>query len=413
MKKFVILFLISILFFSSCIKDPGAYGYYNVTTFRGVVIERFSNKPLSNILVYVANTQEVLAKAYTDSLGCFSMEIPLDKLTSDYFIATTNESRYQTHYIDYYRLTVGSQYQNMDTLYFEMQSIPELVTVEPIGSGEDSFDCYGFIVSDGYSPIIERGFVYDTIKYPTINHNRVVSNDVLYEFHAGISPLPNKKYYVRAYAINEIGINYSDPVAFNSHSNLPDVVLSEVSNITATSVTCDGEVTSDGGRKVLSYGLCWSMSPQPTMKNSHAEAGYGVESFSFEITNLLPSHTYYVRAYAQNDNGVSYSNQMVVTTENGLPEVTTAAIRSDLASLAVAGGEVILDGGFPVIRRGICFGTSPMPTISNNHTVDGSGLGSFVSQMTNLTPGVTYYYRAYATNGVGTVYGDQRSFTAR
>ena len=95
MKKFVILFLISILFFSSCIKDPGAYGYYNVTTFRGVVIERFSNKPLSNILVYVANTQEVLAKAYTDSLGCFSMEIPLDKLTSDYFIATTNESRYK------------------------------------------------------------------------------------------------------------------------------------------------------------------------------------------------------------------------------------------------------------------------------------------------------------------------------
>jgi hypothetical protein len=93
-----------------------------------------------------------------------------------------------------------------------------------------------------------------------------------------------------------------------------------------------------------------------------------------------------------------------------LPFVTTAEVSAIHATSALAGGTVVADSGYPILRRGICFGTEPTPTIEGRHTTDGVGLGDYVSQMTNLTSGTTYYYRAYAVNGVGTVYGAEYTF---
>lgn len=69
------------------------------------------------------------------------------------------------------------------------------------------------------------------------------------------------------------------------------------------------------------------------------------------------------------------------------------------------------DGGAAVTGRGICYSTTENPTISNNRTADGSGTGSFTSSLTSLTPDTEYYVRAYVSNSVGTVYGNQVTFT--
>ncbi|MDO5341751.1 MAG: formylglycine-generating enzyme family protein [Bacteroidia bacterium] len=61
--------------------------------------------------------------------------------------------------------------------------------------------------------------------------------------------------------------------------------------------------------------------------------------------------------------------------------------------------------------RGVCWSVSPNPTVSDSHTTDGGGTGSFTSSITGLTKNTTYYVRAYATNGKGTSYGEQKSFT--
>ena len=61
--------------------------------------------------------------------------------------------------------------------------------------------------------------------------------------------------------------------------------------------------------------------------------------------------------------------------------------------------------------RGICWDTLHNPTISNSHTIDGSGIGMFTSYMTGLKPNTTYYVRAYATNSEGTAYGNEVTFT--
>ena len=77
----------------------------------------------------------------------------------------------------------------------------------------------------------------------------------------------------------------------------------------------------------------------------------------------------------------------------------------------MCGGNVTSDGNLDVTARGVCWSTSPNPTISNSKTTDGTGTGSFTSNVTGLAEGTTYYVRAYATNSKGTAYGAEKSFT--
>ena len=94
-----------------------------------------------------------------------------------------------------------------------------------------------------------------------------------------------------------------------------------------------------------------------------------------------------------------------------LPTVITNTITCMIENSATCGGNVTNDGGTSVIARGVCWSTSPNPTIADNHTTDGSGTGSFTSCITGLIETITYYVRAYATNSLGTAYGSQMVFT--
>ena len=93
------------------------------------------------------------------------------------------------------------------------------------------------------------------------------------------------------------------------------------------------------------------------------------------------------------------------------PVVTTAEVTNITVNSATCGGEVTFDGNDSVTARGICWSTSQTPTIEDNKTTDGSGVGSFTSNLSNLEHNTTYYVRAYATNEVGTFYGEEVSFT--
>jgi pectate lyase len=97
----------------------------------------------------------------------------------------------------------------------------------------------------------------------------------------------------------------------------------------------------------------------------------------------------------------------------GVPMVSTAAITGVGPNTATCGGTILWDGGSPVTARGVCWSTSPLPIIQNTTTTDGSGVGAFISTLTGLVDGTQYYVRAYATNAIGTGYGNERAFVAR
>ena len=91
--------------------------------------------------------------------------------------------------------------------------------------------------------------------------------------------------------------------------------------------------------------------------------------------------------------------------------LSTTAISNITSSGASSGGNITSDGGSAIVDRGVCWSTSPNPTIADDHTNDGSSVGVFVSALNGLSAGTNYYVRAYATNATTTAYGNQVSFT--
>jgi len=95
---------------------------------------------------------------------------------------------------------------------------------------------------------------------------------------------------------------------------------------------------------------------------------------------------------------------------NGLSSLTTVTPGQITSGTASSGGSITSDGGNAVTAYGVCWNNTSGPTIANAHTTDGAGLGSFTSSITGLSPATTYYVRAYATNAVGTSYGNELTF---
>jgi len=116
-----------------------------------------------------------------------------------------------------------------------------------------------------------------------------------------------------------------------------------------------------------------------------------------------------IKVIAKDNDGGSKTDDCTILII-GVATVVTTEADSITHNSAIIGGNITDDGGTPILERGVCWNTSQNPTLSNEHTTNGNGSGSFVSSMTELSPDVTYYVRAYATNSTGTAYGNEVSF---
>ncbi len=289
--------------------------------------------------------------------------------------------------------------------------IPKVSTTTLTNITSTNASSGGTITIDGGAPVTARGVCWNTTQNPTISDFKTNNGTGTGTFISAITGLtPGATYYVRAYATNSVGTAYGTQVSFSTTAILPTITTTSLSAITTTTATGGGNIISDGGAAISARGVCWNTSQYPTILNSKTNDGTSAGTFSSSITGLTPGSTYYVRAYSTNSIGTAYGNQVTATTLANLPTISTNAISSISATTAVGGGNISNDGGAEVTARGVCWGTSPNPTIANNKTTDGTGTGSFSSSITGLTLGVTYYVRAYATNSAGTAYGSEVTF---
>jgi len=109
----------------------------------------------------------------------------------------------------------------------------------------------------------------------------------------------------------------------NTTLPLPTLTTSEPNNISYNTATSGGNITSNGGSEIVTFGICWDVSPNPTIKGSKIVYTYttGTESFTGILTGLIQNTNYYVRAYATNKNGTAYGNQQSFTTTRVVTDV--------------------------------------------------------------------------------------------
>ncbi|HQZ76313.1 MAG TPA: DUF1566 domain-containing protein [Chitinophagaceae bacterium] len=195
-----------------------------------------------------------------------------------------------------------------------------------------------------------------------------------------------------------------------NNPELPTVSTTAATNITATTAESGGNVSSEGSSPVTARGVCWNQVAVPSTAGPHTVDGSGTGTYTSSVTGLNPNTAYSVKAYATNSVGTAYGNSVLVITPQQLsiPTVTTIVPYNIKSYSVYTGGEVTASGNATVTAKGVCWSTSPNPTIANNVLPYGSGgLGSFTSYVNTLTVHTTYYLRAYATNNVGTGYGEE------
>jgi len=119
-----------------------------------------------------------------------------------------------------------------------------------------------------------------------------------------------------------------------------------------------------------------------------------------------------IKAVAIDNRGGKTEDEITVNLISySIPTITTNDITNITINSCNSGGNIANNGGKPITSRGVCWSNSTNPSIYDNKTLDGSGIGSFSSLLSDLEYGTTYYVRAYATNEIGTGYGEQVTFT--
>ena len=101
-----------------------------------------------------------------------------------------------------------------------------------------------------------------------------------------------------------------------------------------------------------------------------------------------------------------------IKVEPEVASLVTTEVTDITSTTATSGGDISLDGGAPIVARGVVWSQNESPTVEDNEgiTSDGEGLGAFSSNLTGLEPSTNYHVRAYAINSAGTAYGDELTF---
>ncbi|MEI6752519.1 MAG: hypothetical protein WCK78_05065 [Paludibacter sp.] len=277
-----------------------------------------------------------------------------------------------------------------------------------------TFTIGGSVIANGASTVTAYGVCWATTQNPTIAASKTTDGTGLGSFTSSISGLTaGTTYYVRAYATNSTTTSYGNQVTVATPITVlfPTVTTTAATNIATTSAATGGNVTSTGGATVTERGVCWSATNQnPTIADSHTSDGTGTGTYPSQIAGITPG-VYYAKAYATNSAGTGYGSMITITTPKTIPVLTTKAFTDISAMGGVSGGIISSDGGGTISVRGICRSETPNPTIADYKASSTSTLSSFSAAITQAKPSTTYYVRAYATNEIGTGYGDERSFT--
>ncbi len=268
----------------------------------------------------------------------------------------------------------------------------------------------GEIVSNGGSPILNSGICWNTTSNPTINNSKTTDKASDNLFISKMTNLqPSTTYYVRAYAVNSEGVGYGPQVTFKTLDIIKaEILLQAPENVTSGYIErIRAEIVSNGGSSITESGFVWGMKREPTVSDNKIVAPLNGTNFSTKIDNLQPDSTYFIRAYAINQAGVSYSTQYrevkMLSVASAISILKTDSITDSSAKIIATATSG--DNFNPITERGIHWTIKSDSIVAENHVVGIATKDEFITYLNDLAPETKYYLMPYAKNKYGLKYG--------
>lgn len=231
-----------------------------------------------------------------------------------------------TYYARAYAVnSIGTTYGEEVRFTTKTKTIATVATTPATNVSYTSATVGGNVTDDGGATVTERGICYSTSANPTTANTKITSGSGLGQFTCNLTDLQDGvTYYARAYAVNSIGTAYGDEVRFTTKTKtIATVATTPATKVSCTSATVGGNVTEDGGAEVIERGIVYSTNQNPTVADSKVTNGSGLGEFTCDLIDLQDATTYYARAYAINEKGTAYGEEVSFTsralsgTENG------------------------------------------------------------------------------------------------
>lgn len=345
-----------------------------------------------------------------------------DNLTTDgggagsYVSEITNLDPAKTYYVRAYAQNEAGLGYGMAVSFSTKGQVPNVLTKEATNISANSVTLNGTINANYLSTTVT--FEYGaTSSYGNIVV--IIQNPVNGDSEVNISTeinslLPGETYHFRVKAVNSLGTTLGNDMVFTTLGGAP-LAITEVANFIGTSAaTLNAIINANYFSTTVcfeygltdAYGVSVEAEPSPVSGNTAVDV-------SANITGLQLGHTYHFRIKALNQKGTSYGNDFTFTTASipNPPGVTTSVFNPTSSTTGTGGGHVTDEGATRVTDRGLCWSLTSNPTILDSKESNGTGIGSFDTFLSGLSPNTLYHVRAYATNSDGTAYGADIEFT--
>lgn len=309
MKKFILSVLAVVLIFSGCNNAP------SFTTYKGVVVEKNSLSPIAGLSVKVTDGNNVYSESVTDGTGQFSLDFAHNASLGPLYIDINGGDAYPSKRLDL--IITEEQKYDYGIIYLYDQTdetlAPKIVNVAWDYPSDKAIHFKNVEIASTYT--IEGVYVEVAQSSSMSGAKKVeLQKQANNKYEGTVSGLVSgEKYYFQVVATNTIGTGKSELYSRTLGMAYPEIVKLKDATVSTAVISIK---VSDEPLETLSAGICWSTSPNPTINDNSANATSKVAA-DVMMTGLdFSKKSYYVRAFAKNANGISYSEVMELPANN-------------------------------------------------------------------------------------------------
>ena len=300
--------------------------------------------------------------------------------------------------------------------------LPTLNTLQATNIMSTSAVLNGEILTEGFPKYTERGFVYSLSSMPTIDNTiskltATITDSKKYSVTL-TNLTQNQTYYVRAYAINEVGTAYStNEIKLIPTSVLPKIETKPITDLDLdrNSVKLNATVLEEGNPCYTEKGFIYSTLSNLTLNNSEKIKTEGTSKGDYFVVvgDFKTGIQYFARPYLIHEDMVIYGDVVDFIFPVKDPKVQTLEANKVSETTASFNGSVLEMGNPSYTECGIIYGTFYSPSLDKGIKLPASktGIGKYTVFAENLEEGGYYSYCAYAITENGVVYGEVKNFT--